>query len=265
MELLVGDIRDLSFLTKTFKECDAIAHLAALPGLVKCNENPEDATTINIFGTYNVLESVRRLDIEKIVFCSSAAVYGKPKKLPITEDHHLNPLNLYGVTKMIGENLMDIYNYNYDINTISLRFGNVFGVGLYTNFDTVIPKFVRMGLQGDYLTVYGDGTSSRDFVHVEDITNAITLALKSKSSTGEVYNVGGETMFIGQLAKLVVELIKDDAGRTIGLRNLPTRPGETKEFSYDIKKIENDFGYVPTWNIEQGIRQIISYQLEEKN
>jgi UDP-glucose 4-epimerase len=261
--LLEGDIRDLEFIVKGFEDCDAIAHLAALPGLVKCRERPDDATTINIYGTYNVLEAARRLDIIKVVFCSTAAVYGKPSEIPVTEGIPLRPLNLYGVTKLAGERLMDVFYDNYGISTTSLRFSNVFGVGLFTNYDTVIPKFVRMGLNGEDLTLYGDGSSTRDFVHVDDIARALILALESKDMMSEVYNVGGETMEIGVLATNIGKALKEYSGRDIGIVNHPPRAGETKEFSYNLEKIRKDLGYEPSWSVQAGIEQIIKLRLEQ--
>jgi UDP-glucose 4-epimerase len=261
--LLEGDIRDLEFMVETFEGCDAIAHLAALPGLVKCRERPDEATSINVYGTYNVLEAARRLGIGKVVFCSTAAVYGNPAKMPVTESIPLRPLNLYGVTKLAGERLMDVFSDNHGIATISLRFGNVFGVGLFTNYDTVVPKFVRMGLNGEDLTVYGDGTSTRDFVHVEDIARAMTLALKSKGKGSEVYNVGGETMEIGILAKRIVDSLRGSTEKEVGIINHPPRAGETKEFSYNLEKIRMSLGYEPSWSIKAGIEQIIKFRLEQ--
>ncbi|MCW3988695.1 MAG: NAD-dependent epimerase/dehydratase family protein [Candidatus Bathyarchaeota archaeon] len=261
--LLEGDIRDLEFMVEAFEGCDAIAHLAALPGLVKCRERPDEATSINVYGTYNVLEAARRLGIGKVVFCSTAAVYGKPAEMPVTEGVPLRPLNLYGVTKLAGERLMDVFSDNHGIATISLRFGNVFGVGLFTNYDTVIPKFVRMGLNGEDLTVYGDGSSTRDFVHVEDIARALILALKSKAKGSEVYNVGGETMEIGVLAKRIVDSLRKSTGKEVCIVNQPPRAGETKEFSYNLEKIRKGLGYKPSWGIPAGIEQIIKFRLEQ--
>lgn len=262
--LHVGDIRDGKKIEEIFRSSDAIAHLAALPGLVKCRENPEKATSINVYGTHQVLEVARRLDVGKVVFCSSAAVYGKPVELPVTESHSLRPLNLYGVTKLAGEKLMELYFDNYGIETINLRFGNVFGVGLYTNYDTVIPKFVRMGLDGEPLTVYGDGTSSRDFVHVEDVVQALTLSLASKGLGREAYNVGGETMEIGALARRVAEFLRDETGENVGITHLPPRPGETKEISYNLEKIKGDLGYGPRWSVMRGVEQITKFSLEQR-
>ncbi len=259
--LHVADIRDERNIEEIFEGSNAIAHLAAVPGLVKCNENPEEATSINVYGTYRVLEAARRLDIGKVVFCSSAAVYGSPLELPVTESHPLRPLNLYGVTKIAGEKLMMAYWENYGIETMSLRFGNVFGVGLYTNYDTVIPKFVRMGLDGEPLTVYGDGTSTRDFVHVEDIVYAMTLSLSSKELGGEAYNVGGETLEIGTLAKNVADFLEKETGNRVDITHLPPRPGETKELSYNLEKVKADLGYDTRWSVMQGVEQIMKYRL----
>ena len=263
--LLEGDIRDLEFMVDAFEGCDAIAHLAALSGLVKCRERPDEATSINVYGTYNVLEAARKLGIRKVVFCSTAAVYGKPAEMPVTEGISLRPLNLYGVTKLAGERLMDVFSDNHGIATTSLRFGNVFGVGLFTNYDTVIPKFVRMGLNGEGLTVYGDGSSTRDYVHVDDIARALILALESKGNGSEVYNVGGETMEIGVLAKLIVESLRKSTGEEVAIINHPPRAGKTKEFSYNLEKIRRGLGYEPSWSIQAGIEQIIKFRLEQLN
>jgi UDP-glucose 4-epimerase len=259
--LIEGDIRNGKLLAEIFEDAEAIAHLAALPGLILCRERPEEATSVNIYGTHQVLETARKLDIGKVVFCSSAAIYGRPREIPVREGHPLRPLNLYGVTKLAGEKLMEVYYDNYGIDTISLRFGNVFGVGLYTNYETVVPKFVKQGLEGNPLTVYGDGKSSRDFVHVGDIVQAIILALRGEVKGGEAFNVGGETMEIDILASLVSESLEKLAGKETSIIHLPPRPGETKYFSYNTEKIGRLLGYKPRWSVNKGVEQIIKYKL----
>jgi UDP-glucose 4-epimerase len=262
-DLIEGDIRDGEFLKKVFNGADAIAHLAALPGLVLCRDRPEKAISINIYGTHQVLETARMLDIGKVVFCSSAAVYGKPVEMPVSESHPLRPLNLYGVTKLSGEKLMEVYWDDHGIETVTLRFGNVYGVGLFTNYETVIPKFVRQGLEGEPITVFGDGDSSRDFVHVEDIVQAIQLSLRSNGLGGEVFNVGGETLKIGALANLVSQSVMKATGKESRITHLPPRPGETKNFSYDLVKIQKGLGYKARWAVKKGIEQILRYRCEE--
>ncbi len=262
--LIKGDIREVDLLEKHWKDCDVIAHLAALPGLVPCNNKPEEAVSVNVYGTYNVLKAANKLGIKRIVFCSSAAVYGKPRKLPVTEKHELNPLNLYGVTKLSGEKILNMFNLNEGLSTVNLRFGNIYGVGLYTRWDTVIPKFVKQALKGEQLTIYGDGESSRDFVHVKDITNAIILSISTPKIGGETFNVGGETLNINELAKIVEEEVEKIVGKKVESKNTPPRLGETKEFSYDLTHIKSRLGFKNQYTVEDGVNELVKHWLEFK-
>ena len=259
-ELIVGDIRDLSLLEKAYQDCDSIAHLAALPGLVRCRDNPEEAVSVNIYGTHQVLESARKLDIKRVVFCSSASVYGKPIEMPVTESHPTRPLNLYGVTKLAGEKLMDTYYDNYGIETVNLRFGNIYGVGLFTRYDTVIPKFVNQAFNNQPLTIYGDGGYSRDFVHAEDITKAIMLSLTTPNVGGETLNVGGDTLTVNNIADIVKEKVEETTGKKVKTINTEPRVGETKLFSYNLEKIRRLLNFKNDWDVIQGVKQIIKYR-----
>jgi len=203
IKLKIGDIREEDTLIQAFEGVDAIAHLAALPGLLLCDEKPEEAISVNVYGTYRVLEAARKMGVKRVVFCSSASTYGIPTQLPVTEDHKQRPLNLYGVTKLTNEKQLETYHDNYGMETVSLRFGNVYGVGVYTHWTTVIPKFVKMGLEEKPLTIYGDGMSSRDYVHVEDISQALILGITVSGIGGETFNVGSEPTTIGKVAKIV--------------------------------------------------------------
>jgi UDP-glucose 4-epimerase len=257
--LYKGDIRDRDKLLSVFEDVEAVAHLAALPGLDRCRKSPEEAVSVNVFGTYQVLEACRILGIEKVIFCSSAGVYGKPQKLPVDEDDPLNPLNLYGVTKEAGEKLVNAYHLNHGMNTVNLRFGNIYGVGVYTRWDTVIPKFVKQGLEGKPLTVYGDGEQSRDFVHVEDITKSIILSLERSIKGEHTFNVGGETLSINALSQIIRRCMEDETKTKVIVSNSPPRVGETKEFSYDVSRIKNKLGFQNNWNIKGGVLQLIKH------
>jgi UDP-glucose 4-epimerase len=262
-ELLVGDIREQKMLEEKWRDCDAVAHLAALPGLVRCRDNPEEAVSVNVYGTHCVMETARKLDINRVVFCSSAATYGVPVRMPVTEDHPLRPLNLYGVTKVSGEQIINTYWDNYGIETVNLRFGNIYGVGVFTRWDTVIPKFVNQAVGGEPLTVYGDGEYSRDFVHVQDITKAMVLSLTIPGIGGETFNVGGETLTINMLVEIVKEELAKEAGKEAEAVNTPPRQGETKKFSYDLRKIREKLGFVNDWTVREGVKQLIRYRLEQ--
>lgn len=262
--LISGDIRNLKLLLKSWKDCTAVAHLAALPGLELCNKKPEEAVSVNIYGTYRVMEAAKTLGVKRVVFCSSASVYGKPCSLPVTEGHELHPLNLYGVTKLSGEKILDAFHVNHEMETVNLRFGNIYGVGIYTRYDTVIPKFVKQALSGKPLTIYGDGKSSRDFVHVKDITDAISLSLTTDSIGGETFNVGGETLSINNITEIIKEEVSDVTGRHVNTVNTPPREGETREFSYDLMHIRKRLGFENKLTVKEGVRQLINYCLEDQ-
>ena len=256
---VVGDIRDIDLLVEKWKDCDAIAHLAAVPGLVRCNEHPEEAVSVNVYGTYQVMEAARRLDIRRVVFCSSAATYGVPVEMPVTEAHQQRPLNLYGVTKVAGEQIINTYWDNHGIETVNLRFGNIYGVGVFTRWNTVIPKFVNQGMSGESLTVYGDGEYSRDFVHVQDISDAMMLSLNKEGIGGETFNVGGETLTVNNIADIVKAEIAAETGGEAEAVNTAPRPGETKKFSYDLTKIRGVLGFENRWTVRKGVKQLIKY------
>lgn len=259
--LVKGDIRDKETLIKTFENCDAVAHLAALSNLEICNEQPQEAISVNVFGTHQVMEAVKELGIKKAIFCSSASVYGEPIKIPVAEDSPLNALNLYGITKIAGEKIMNSYWLNDGIDTINLRFGNLYGVGLYTPWYAVIPKFIKQALDGEKMTIYGDGEASRDYVHIEDITSAIIKSITTKNIGGETFNVGGETITVNQVAKIILEETEQATGITSKTINLAPRLGETREFSYDLSKIRSKLRFENKWTVREGIKQIIQYQL----
>jgi UDP-glucose 4-epimerase len=263
-ECVVGDIRDLELLAEKWEGSDAVAHLAAMPGLVRCNEHPEEAVSVNVYGTYQVMEAARRLDIGRVVFCSSASTYGVPVQMPVTEEHPQRPLNLYGVTKVAGEQIVNTYWDNHGIETVNLRFGNIYGVGVFTRWDTVIPKFVNQGMSGEPLTVYGDGEYSRDFVHVQDISEAMMLSLTKDGIGGETFNVGGETLTVNRIADIVKEEIAAETGGAAEAVNTAPRPGETKRFSYDLTKIRGVLGFENRWTVREGVRQLIKYWAQQR-
>ena len=228
-DLLVGDIRSPGDLDAALKDADAVVHMAALSDLDACNERPEDAVSVNVYGTYQVVEAAKRNGVGGLVFCSSAAVYGTPSTTPVTERHATHPLNLYGTTKLAGEKLINAAHINHGLETVNLRFGNVYGVGLFTNWVGVIPKFVALALDGKPLTIYGDGTNTRDFIHVEDITRAITLSLTTGGIGGETFNIGNETTTVNAIAETVSREVEKTTGKPVKVTHLPPRPGETKE------------------------------------
>ena len=165
---------------------------------------------------------------------------------------------------MAGEQIVNTYWDNYGIETVNLRFGNIYGVGVFTRWDTVIPKFVNQGMSGDSLTVYGDGEYSRDFVHVQDISEAMMLSLTKEGIGGESFNVGGETLTVNRIADIVKEEIAAETGGMAEAVNTAPRPGETKKFSYDLTKIRGVLGFENRWTVREGVKQLIKYWAQRR-
>ena len=268
LKLTVGDISsagELDNLLRDVQDLDAVIHLAAVPGLKRCLDDPGRAILTNVYGTFNVLEFARKHDAQKFIFPSSGAVYGVPKFTPISEDHPLNPINLYGVTKLSGEKLVDSYYFNYGLSTVILRFGNIYGVGLFTYWENVIPKFVRQALEGKPLTIYGTGEQGRDFIHILDVVDAIISLLDRKDVKGEKFNLGsGKAVSVNTIANSISEILRGEYGRDVKIIHLPPRKGEPyiKDFYYSTERIRSRLGFKVHWTVKDGIKQIVTFYLE---
>ncbi len=261
-EFFHGDIRDMDdFEPLSDKDIDSIFHLAAIPGIKKCEEEPELAREVNIDGTENVLEFARENDVENVIFASSAGVYGEIEEHPIKEGHPIDPLNLYSETKVEGEKLCKKYSEDYGLDTTVMRMSNLYGPGFQVKPNlTVIPLFILKALQNQPLTVYGDGEQTRDFVHVKDVAQAYTRAFENEGSSFEIYNLGsGITASINELAKTVSKVMNELYQREVEITHteMPEWRDEAKEkFDYSIQKIKKELNYKPEFSLEEGIREI---------
>lgn len=266
LKMLVADISSIEKLRTSLmgiRRLGTVIHLAAVPGLKRCREDPERAVLTNILGVANVLEVAGKYDAAKVIFASSAAVLGVPTVTPMPEDHPANPINLYGVTKLAGEKIVESYDHNYDLKTVILRLGNVYGVGLFTYWETVIPKFVKQALDGKPLTIYGNGKQGRDFVHVLDVASAVMLAMENKNVSG-TFNLGsGKATSINAIAGVVSEVFADKYDRKVETVHLPPREGEphVEDFCYSIDRIKSELNFEVKWSVREGIRQTIEHAM----
>jgi UDP-glucose 4-epimerase len=267
--LLVGDISKKADLQKAItKETDAIVHLAAVPGLKLCRDHPKNAVDTNFYGTYLLLEKAVEYNIERFVFTSSAAVYGKPQQQPITEEHPLKPINFYGVTKTAAEQLINAYHISNGLTTTIFRLSNLYGLGVYSRWKTVVPKFVWQMVNDQSLTVRGDGKQERNFVHVRDVVGAVVRCLNASKHVvaGETFNIGGETMSVNRVAEIITQVAEQRLGKKITKVRTPKKPDEvyTTEFSYDYKKASRKIGYEPKQEIFHGVSELVDYALKVK-
>ena len=239
-----GDITDFKLLKNACTDADCIYHLASDISIQYSIENPTKTYTNNLIGTLNVLEVARVLGIKKVVFSSTAAIYGSTSE-PCVETDRPDPLNPYSVSKLAGENLMKMYNDLYGIETVSLRYFNVYGPrqAYKGQYAPVIGIFQKQKNEGKPLTIVGDGGQSRDFVHVADVASANILV--SETNTVGVFNVGtGIEYTINQIA----DLTNNSAGRT----TIPSREGEARRSVSDSSKLKN-IGWQPRISLEAWI------------
>lgn len=256
-----GDITQPDILDAAVKEADAVFHLAAL-WLLQCHDYPRSAFDVNIAGTFNVLEACARNNAEKLVYSSSASVYGNALETPMTEDHAFNNRTFYGATKIAGEQMARAFNERYGLNYVGLRYMNVYGPrqdykGAYI---AVIMKILDRIDQGLSPIVYGDGSQSYDFVHVEDVARANLCAMQS-DATDAFYNVGrGIGTSIRELCQVLLDLTGSDLEiqyEPEGQTFVTHRVGSTECARAEIA-FEAEIG------LDEGLRKLIDWRYEQK-
>jgi len=250
-----GDIRDLELLKNSMTDIDLVFHEAANASTPRSIEDPKYDFDVNALGTFNVLSAAIKCDVKKVVYASSAAVYGEPKYAPLDESHLTDPISPYGVSKLTGERYCVAFHKSYGLKTVCLRFFNVYGPreNLQTTLDEVI-LYSNAVLHNQPITVLGDGNQTRDFVYVEDVAEAQLLA--SERTEGEVINVG--TGIETSINKLV-ENIETVSGRKAIIHHAPSRKGDILRSFGDISKAQRILGYKPKFTLVKGILKLMKY------
>jgi UDP-glucose 4-epimerase len=257
-----GDIQQTDILDMAIKESNAVIHLAAL-WLLQCYEFPRSAFDVNIRGTFNVLESCRNHGIERLIYSSSASVYGDAIELPMTEEHPFNNRTFYGATKIAGEAMCRAFNERYNLPYVGLRYMNVYGPrqdykGTYI---AVIMKILDRIDSGLSPIVYGDGSQSYDFVFVSDVAQANVKALKSDASD-KFYNVGsGISTSIKEVCEMLLELTGSKLKiqyEPAGLTFVTNRIGSTEA-------AENDLGFKYKTDLKEGLLKLIEWRKNHKH
>ena len=264
--ILKGDIRKRSDLKKAITpDTTMILHLAAMPGIKLCNDQPENAIDTNIYGTHLLLEEAINQGVERFILTSSAAVYGTPQKQPIREKHPVKPINLYGVTKASAEQLVNACHLSSGLTTSIFRLSNVYGLSAYTKWNTVIPRFVWQAVNGEPLTIRADGKQQRDFVHVQDVIDAAIQCLKASRQkvAGETLNIGGEALSVNQIARMVIQEGRHWLDREVSAVHTPLGVGEvyTPDFRFDCKRASEKIGYEPKRQVSKGVSELFDYAL----
>jgi UDP-glucose 4-epimerase len=255
-QLIVGDVRDVSIVDRAMNAVEVIFHLAASVGNTRSIEHPMIDAETNVLGTLNVLESARRNRIRKIVFSSSAGIFGELKTLPIREDHGVEPDSPYGATKLCAEKLCLAYAKLYVLEAICLRYFNVFGVNQrYDAYGNVIPIFAYKLVFGQPITVFGDGEQTRDFINVRDVANANYLAGMSQGVSG-AFNLGsGSRVTINEL----VRKMESVSGLSTQIIRGNPRRGDVRHSLADISGFRSAIGFEPQVSLEEGLREYMDW------
>ena len=255
-EFIRGDVRDSEAVRRAAEGCGVIFHLAASVGNKRSIDHPLTDSAINVLGMLNVLEAARAHGIQRVVYSSSAGIFGELKTLPIAEGHPQDPDSPYGVSKLAAEKMCLVYNKLYGMRNVCLRYFNVYGPHQrYDAYGNVIPIFAHWILRGEPLTIYGDGEQTRDFVNVRDVARANLQAARSPEARG-VFNIGsGTRVTINALA----HMIQVAARCEVGVQHAPPRVGDVRHSLADIRAASMAFGFAPDVGMEEGLREYIEW------
>ena len=257
IEFVNGDIRDLQTVKKAAQGVDYILHQAALPSVPRSVANPIETNNANIEGTLNVLVAARDEGVKRVVLASSSSVYGNNEALPKIETMVTKPLSPYAITKHAGELYANVFYDIYGLETVSLRYFNIFGPKQDPNsqYAAVIPQFITAMLRDESPVIYGDGEQSRDFTYIDNAAEAnILAAVSSEAGHGEVVNIAcGKRLSLNQL----VDMINAILGKDIKPVYAEGRKGDVKHSLADISFAKSLLGYKVKVNVEEGLQKLL--------
>jgi UDP-glucose 4-epimerase len=255
-EIVEGDVRDPRAVDAAVSGCELVFHLAASVGNTRSIEHPIEDSEINAMGTLRVLEAARAHGVRRIVYSSSAGIFGELKTLPIDELHPIDPDTPYGASKLAGEKLCLAYGKLYDLDAVCLRYFNVYGVNQrYDAYGNVIPIFAHRVLAGEPLRIFGDGEQTRDLVNVRDVAEANLLAATRPSVSGAFNIASGTRVTVNELARMVC----DAAGKPRNIEYAEPRKGDVRHSLADISKAQGAFGYAPSVDLEAGLVEYMAW------
>ena len=263
VEVVEGDLRSYERVHTAVRGVEVVFHQGALGSVPRSVQDPLSSTAVNVEGTLNVLLAARDEGIRRVVAASSSSVYGDGGTFPRVETQAPNPLSPYAVAKLAAERFCVSFTRVYGIETVALRYFNVFGrrQDPTSQYAAVVPRFIQAIADGRPVTVHGDGEQSRDFTHVENVVAANLLAADATDAVGRVLNIatgGSET--VNHLAETIGSILDRPVEKTFG----PPQPGDVRESWADVSAAREAIGYEPTVALEEGLRRTIEAVLETK-
>lgn len=256
IELIEGDIRDLETCKRALNGVEVVYHQAALPSVPRSVEDPILTDEINVRGTLNLLVASEEKKIKKFIFASSSSVYGDDPQLPKQEGVEGVPLSPYAVSKFVGEKYCQVFSRIYGLDTVCLRYFNVFGPRQdpHSQYAAVVPLFITKMLKGERPTIFGDGKQSRDFTYIGNIVKANLLAAETGDLAGEVLNIAcGDRITVNTLFDKIRSVFETDIRPVYD----EPRPGDIEHSFADITKAERMLKYKPEVSFEEGLEKTI--------
>jgi nucleoside-diphosphate-sugar epimerase len=263
IEFIEGDIRDLTVVKAACEGIEVVLHHAAIASVAQSIKNPQSTHEVNVDGTFNILEGARHAGVKKIIFASTAAVYGVNSQFPTTEESVIKPISPYGLSKLIGEQYCELFSDLYAMDITCFRYFNIYGPRQNTDshYSGVISTFFKTIISGESPVLYGDGLQSRDFVHVEDITQACILALIRPSNGFGVYNVAsGKSYSVLD----ILNWIKEHVDQDFEIQKRADRRGDIRHSMTRIDKIKVELGFKPQKQFYQGLKELFEYMDQAK-
>jgi len=258
IKFIQGDIADLAVCRQACEGVGTLFHQAAMPSVPKSIAEPVLSHRANIDGTFNLLLAAREARIKRFVYAASSSAYGESPALPKIETMAPSPLSPYGVQKLTGEHYCTVFARCYGLESIALRYFNVFGPRQdpASQYAAAIPAFITAILEGRSPMVYGDGEQTRDFTYIDNVVHANLLALEARKTDGEAINVAcGEHVTVNQ----VIQLINSELGKQVKTSYVPERAGDIKHSWADIALAERVLGYRPVVSFSEGLRRTIEW------
>jgi len=263
LHFIKGDIRDDDAVKQAVKDIDAVFHEAALVSVTRSVENPFPTNEVNVTGTLNLLKASLEVSVKRFIYASSASVYGETETLPKKETLPTRPISPYATSKLAAENYCKAFHKVYGLETVSLRYFNVYGPRqTHGPYSGVITIFTNRLLNDEPPIIYGDGTQTRDFTDVQDAVQASMLSLKCKNAVGEEFNVAtGKQTTINQLAQTLLRL----TGKTsLQPKHTDPREGDIKHSYADISKARRVLGYEPKITLKDGLNTLVEWYKKSK-
>jgi len=262
VEFLEGDLADMAVATRAVQGADYVLHQAAIPSVPRSVEDPIASNRANVDATLNVLVAARDAGVKRVVFAGSSSAYGNTPTLPKREDMPANPLSPYALQKLVGEQYMRMFTALYGLETVTIRYFNVFGPRQDPSspYSGVISVFAKALLENKSPTIYGDGEQTRDFTYVVNVVDGVLRAATAPGASGQVINVATEARIsLNHLFNTMRSLV----GSNVTVNYGPTRSGDVKDSQADITRARTLLGYKPIVSFEDGLRQTLEWYRRE--